>query len=112
MQSHTSLYTNMCRGTLGIDEMEVSSGCRLMFGRRAQIAGQGWISTEGVLRVPTLTVADGGEVTVTPGLTDEENILTLEVSRYTSFGKAQVCSTPSLKTVHNVVNVAYNCTLV
>ena len=85
----------MCRGTLGIDEMEVSSGCRLMFGRRAQIAGQGWISTEGVLRVPTLTVADGGEVTVTPGLTDEENILTLEVSRYTSFGKAQVCSTPS-----------------
>ena len=83
----------MCRGTLGIDEMEVSSGCRLMFGRRAQIAGQGWISTDGVLRVPTLTVADGGEVTVTPGLTDEENILTLEVSRYTCSEKPR-CAPP------------------
>ena len=73
----------MYRGTLGIDEIEVSSGCHLLFGRHAHIAGQGWISTEGVLRVPTLTVADGGEVTVPPGLKDEENTLTLDVSYFT-----------------------------
>ena len=72
--------TPACRGTLGIDEIEVSSNCHLMFGRRAHIAGQGFISAEGVLRVPTLTVADGGEVTVPAGVSDRDSTLSLDVS--------------------------------
>lgn len=82
VRTHSVLYF---RGTLGIDEIEVSSGCRLLFGLTGKIAGSGWTSPEGILRVPTLTVADGGEVTVPPGLTDDQNSLTLEVFILCSF---------------------------
>ncbi|KAL8581102.1 hypothetical protein ACOMHN_012752 [Nucella lapillus] len=90
-------------GTLGISEVEVSGGCRLMFGRGAHIAGAGWVSTQGVLQVPTLTVADGGEVTVPPGLKDVDNRLTLQVNNLNVHGGGTIHAVHLNLTVVNLV---------
>ncbi|KAL5013117.1 hypothetical protein ScPMuIL_007387 [Solemya velum] len=92
-------------GTLGVYNMEVGYGCKLLLGDTGTTRHIDWttIGTKGTYSFNNLDVTAGGEVTVTADLTGEESVIKLEAETVHIYGEGLIHAMDVTITADNVI---------